>query len=119
MGRIGIIGTGWGARVQVPTFREAGLQVVAIAGHNREKTRVVAEELEVRAHEDWREIVDADDIDLVSIATPPSEHKQMALAALEAGKHVLLEKPTAMNAGEGEELVAAARRHPDRIALID
>ena len=59
------------------------------------------------------------DVDLVSIATPPSEHKEMALAALEAGKHVLLEKPTAMNAAEAEELVAAAKRYPDRITLID
>jgi predicted dehydrogenase len=119
MARIGIIGTGWGARVQVPTFREAGLEVVGIAGHNRERTRVVADDLQVRAHEDWREIVDADDVDLVSIVTPPSEHRAMALAALEAGKHVLLEKPTAMNAAEAQELVDAARRHPDRVALID
>ena len=42
MARIGIIGTGWGARVQVPTFREACLSVVAIAGHNRMRTRTVA-----------------------------------------------------------------------------
>ncbi len=119
MATIGIIGTGWGARVQVPTFREAGLSVVAIAGHNRERTRGVAGELGVRAHEDWREVVASPDVDLVSIVTPPSEHHEMALAALEAGKHVLLEKPTAMNAAEAEELVSAARAHPDRIALID
>ena len=43
----------------------------------------------------------------------------MTLAALEAGKHVLLEKPTAMNAAEAEELVSAARAYPDRVALID
>ena len=119
MARIGIIGTGWGARVQVPTFREAGLDVVAIAGHNAERTQAVAGELGVRAHEDWRTVVSSPEVDLVSIVTPPSEHRQMALAALEAGKHVLLEKPTAMNAAEAEELVAAAQAHPDRIALID
>jgi predicted dehydrogenase len=119
MANIGIIGTGWGARVQVPTFREAGLSVVAIAGHNRERTHTVANDLGVRAHDDWREVVASPDVDLVSIVTPPSEHRQMAIAALEAGKHVLLEKPTAMNATEAEELVAAARDHGDRIALID
>jgi predicted dehydrogenase len=119
MARIGIIGTGWGARVQVPTFREAGLSVVAIAGHNREKTQIAAGELDVRAHDDWRALVTSPEVDLVSIVTPPSEHREMALAALAAGKHVLLEKPTAMNAVEAEELVAAARAHPDRIALID
>jgi predicted dehydrogenase len=119
MAKIGIIGTGWGARVQVPTFREAGLSVVAIAGHSREKTRALVGELDVRAHDDWREVIASSDIDLVSIVTPPSEHRQMTLAALEAGKHVLLEKPTTLNVAEAEELASAAQAHSDRIALID
>ena len=119
MARIGIIGTGWGARVQAPTFGEAGLDVIAIAGHNRERTRVIADDLALQAFDDWRDVAASADLDLISIVTPPSEHHQMALAALEAGKHVLLEKPTALHAGEAEELVAAAKRHPDRITLID
>lgn len=119
MARIGIVGTGWGARVQVPTFREAGLDVVAIAGSNPRRTKDIAGELGLRAHEDWRALVTASDIDLVSIVTPPSEHREMAIAVLEAGKHVLCEKPTALNTREAEELVAAAKKHPDRIALID
>lgn len=105
--------------MQAPTFREAGLDVVAIAGHNRERTRVVADDLGLRAFDDWREVVASPEPDLISIVTPPSEHREMALAALEAGKHVLLEKPTALNAAEAEELVAAAQRYPDRVALID
>jgi predicted dehydrogenase len=105
--------------VQAPTFRETGLSVVAIAGRNRERTRVVADDLGLRAIDDWRDLVASPDIDLISIVTPPSEHREMALAALEAGKHVLLEKPTALNAAEAEELVAAAQRVPDRVTLID
>jgi predicted dehydrogenase len=119
MARIGIIGTGWGARVQAPTFREAGLDVVLIAGHNRERTRVVADDLGLRAVDDWRAIIASSEIDVVSIVTPPSEHREMALAALEAGKHVLLEKPTALHAKEAEELVAAAQTHADLVTLID
>jgi predicted dehydrogenase len=119
MARIGIVGTGWGARVQVPTFREAGLEVTAMAGFHREKTRQLASELGVRAYDDWHQVVTADDVDLVSIVTPPSEHREMALAALEAGKHVLCEKPTALNAAEARQLVAAAKQHPRQIALID
>lgn len=117
MANIGIVGTGWGARVQVPTFREAGLNVAAIAGHDREKTKTIAAELDVRPFDEWRELVRG--VDLVSIVTPPSEHREMALFALEAGKHVLLEKPTAMHAGEAEELVAAAKARPNQLALID
>lgn len=118
MPRIGIVGTGWGARVQVPRFREAGLDVVALAGFHRNKTRELADELDLRAFDNWRELVRSD-IDLVSIVTPPSEHREMAIAVLEAGKHVLCEKPTALNADEAQQLVDAAKRHPDRIALID
>lgn len=102
MANILIVGAGWGSRVQTPLFREAGLNVLGVAGRN-----------------DWRERIADPAVDLVSVTTPPSEHREMALAALEAGKHVLCEKPTALDAGEAEELVEAARRHPDRIALID
>jgi predicted dehydrogenase len=119
MARIGIIGTGWGARVQVPAFREAGLDVAGIAGAHRNKTHRVAEELDVHAFDDWRELVAANDVDLISIVSPPSEHLAMATAALDSGKHVLSEKPTALNAHEAEQLVAAASAHPDRLALID
>jgi predicted dehydrogenase len=118
MPRVGIIGTGWGARVQVPAFREAGLEVVAIAGQNSERTRRVARELDVEPFDDWRSLLGAD-LDLVTIVTPPSEHLAMATAAIAAGKHVLCEKPTAVNVAQARKLVAAAAEHPDRIALID
>jgi predicted dehydrogenase len=119
MTRIGIIGTGWGARVQVPAFREAGLDVVALAGSHRNKTRRIAEELGVVAHDEWPSLVASNDVDVVSVVTPPSEHEKMATAALMAGKHVLCEKPTALNAAEAEQLAAEARKHPELIAIID
>jgi predicted dehydrogenase len=119
MARIGIVGTGWGARVQVPAFREAGLEVVAIAGSHRDKTLRIAGELGVTPFDDWTSLVASPDIDLVSVATPPSEHVTMATAALAAGKHVLCEKPTALNAAEAELLVAEAKKRPELIALID
>ncbi|MFZ2492765.1 MAG: Gfo/Idh/MocA family oxidoreductase, partial [Thermoanaerobaculia bacterium] len=118
MARIGIIGTGWGARVQVPAFREAGLEVIGIAGHDRERTRRTAGDLGVEPFDAWRDLVAAD-VDLISVVTPPSEHLEMTIRALESGRHVINEKPTAMSAAEAEMLVAAAARHPERIALLD
>ena len=117
--RVGIIGTGWGARVQVPAFRSAGLQVTAIAGSDSEKTRRVAGELDLIPFDDWKDLAASPEFALVSIVTPPSEHLQMALAALEAGKHVLSEKPTARNAREAEWMTTAAARRPGQLALID
>ncbi len=118
MARVAIIGTGWGARVQVPAFREAGLDVASIAGQSPERTRRIAGELHLEPFDDWRELVTAS-ADLISIVTPPSEHLTMARAALTAGKHVLCEKPTALNVSEAVMLVDAAAEHPDQLALID
>ncbi|MGZ7039225.1 MAG: Gfo/Idh/MocA family protein [Thermoanaerobaculia bacterium] len=118
MAKVGVIGTGWGARVQVPTFRDAGLDVVAIAGHDRDRTAKIASELSLEPAE-WQQLIARRDIDLVTITTPPSEHVKMAIAALDANKHVLCEKPTALNATEAEDLVRAAQKHPDRITLVD
>src|SRR5438128_3025053 len=101
MTRVGIIGRGWGERSQAPNFRESGLEVVAIAGHA-----------------DWRKVLDSN-ADLVAIVTPPSTHLEIAKAALDAGKHVICEKPTALNAAQAEQLAAAARAHPKQIAIID
>ncbi len=102
MARVGIIGRGWGERSQAPNFRDAGLEIAAIVGRDN-----------------WRELLERNDIDLISIAMPPARHVEMAVAALEHGKHVLCEKPTALNAGEAEKLVEAARKRPNQIAIID
>jgi predicted dehydrogenase len=117
---VGIIGTGWGTRVQAPAFRAAGLEVTALAGSQPAKTAQIAGDLGVAWHTaDWRALLERPDLALVSIVTPPSLHREMAIAALEAGKHVVCEKPTALNAGEAEAMLAAAQAHPELLALID
>jgi predicted dehydrogenase len=117
---VAIIGTGWGARIQVPAFRAAGLEVLAIAGSQATKTERVANDLGIPVHTgNWRDLLAHDDIALLSIVTPPALHREMAVATLEAGKHVLCEKPTALNVSEAEAMAAAAEAHPQQIALID
>ncbi|HEU5162117.1 MAG TPA: Gfo/Idh/MocA family oxidoreductase [Thermoanaerobaculia bacterium] len=117
--RVGIIGTGWGARVQVPAFRAAGLDVAAIAGRAPEKTRGTAARLGVVPFDSGEALIERAAIDLVSIVSPPATHLPYAARALERGLHVLCEKPTALNASEAREMVARAAAHPDRLALID
>jgi len=119
MARIGIIGTGWGSRVQVPLFVKAGHQVAGIAGRDIARTERVAQDLGVTAYADWRSLVDDPAVDLVSVVTPPDRHREMVLSAFEAGKHVICEKPTAMNAGEAMEMLRAAESHPESLSLID
>ncbi len=116
---LGIIGVGWGARVQIPAFQATGWEVVAICGRTREKVeRIAAEHGIPHAFTDYRMLVELPQVDLVSIVTPPRWHKEMSLAALNAGKHVLCEKPTALNADEARAMWEAAAQS-DRIALID
>lgn len=117
---IGIIGTGFGVRVQVPGFRAAGLEIVALAGRNPEKTAQLAREHDIPfATHDWREVLARSEVKVVSITTPPDLHLEMTLAALAAGKHVICEKPFAMNADEALKMWEAAQAHPDLLTIID
>ena len=58
--------------------------------------------------DDWRELVDNPDIDVIDIATPNNTHAEIAIAALEAGKHVICEKPLALTTDEAKDMVKAA-----------
>src|SRR4051794_41309927 len=59
---------------------------------------------------DWRRLLERDDVDLVDICTPGDTHAEMAIAALEAGKHVLCEKPLANSVAQAEAMTEAAAR---------
>lgn len=117
---IGIIGAGFARTTQIPAFRACdGARVVAIASGHRENAERVAREFDIPfVADDWRAVVARADVDLVSIVTPPATHLEMTLAALDAGKTVLCEKPTAMNAGEADEMRRAARA-ARRLAHLD
>src|SRR5581483_11861240 len=120
MPKVAIVGTGRGTRVQVPTFRPAGLETVGLWARSKEKGARVAAVLSIPICTTvCRPLLDNSEIDLISITTPPSTHAEMAIAALEAGKHVLCEKPTALNAAQAEEMLSAAGQHPKQLALID
>lgn len=119
--RIGVVGTGFARTTQIPAFQACeGVSVVALATSGRpERAEDAARALGIpHVCEDWRALVARPDVDLVSIVTPPALHAPIALAALEAGKSVLCEKPTAMNAGEAEAMWQAARRSGG-LALLD
>jgi predicted dehydrogenase len=84
-------------------------RMTAVAGRDDAKVRAAAAQLGwERTYTDWRELVAADDIDVVDICTPGDSHCEIALAALAAGKHVLCEKPLANSVAEAREMVAAA-----------
>lgn len=109
--RVGIIGTGFGARVQVPGFRTAGYDVTAICSARLERARAAAEQAGIPvAMDSVDELVARDDVDVVCISSPPALHREHALTALAADKHVICEKPMARDTREAREMLAAAER---------
>lgn len=118
--RIGIVGAGFARTTQIPGFRNcAGAEIVAIASRRREHAQQVADEFGIKhVAPDWRDLVQRDDVDLVSVVTPPSTHLDITLAALEQGKAVLCEKPMAMHAVESQYMTELAREQ-GVLALID
>ncbi|MFW6437490.1 MAG: Gfo/Idh/MocA family protein [Armatimonadota bacterium] len=110
--RIGIIGLGRISATHITGFSEvAGAEVAAVCDIDEER---IAKQVEARGLEgvftttDHADLLARDDIDAVSIALPDHLHHRFVLEAIAAGKHVLCEKPLAMNAAEAEEMLQAA-----------
>ncbi len=116
--RIGILGA---ARIAdegiVAPARTLGHQVVAVAARDRSRAEAFAAERGiVRVHDSYASLIADPDVDLVYNGLVNSLHAQWNLAALQAGKHVLSEKPLTSNAGQAHTVRTAARTSPGRIA---
>jgi predicted dehydrogenase len=95
-----------------PSFFELPLapRLRALAGRDGDAARAVAEKFGWEHVEtDWRALVARDDVDVVDVCTPGDTHAEIAVAALEAGKHVLCEKPLANSVAEAEAMAVAAK----------
>ena len=117
---IGVIGTGFARRVQIPAFLACeNCTIVSVASGSLENARATADGFGIEHYTDyWRETVRHEGVDLVCITTPPNLHREMVLFAIDHGKHILCEKPMAMNVAEVREMTVAARTVPV-LALID
>lgn len=107
--QVALVGNSFASRVQLPALRWAGgNRVVGLAGRDLAKARATADEWRIPyATDDWRALLERD-CDLVIVTTPVDLHHPMVVAALEAGRHVLCEKPFALDAGQAHDLVQRA-----------
>ncbi|MFI5053477.1 MAG: Gfo/Idh/MocA family protein [Acidimicrobiia bacterium] len=108
--RVGIIGVGWGSVVQTPAFRAVPeFEVAALCSRRPERVAEAGEKLGIEdTSTDWREFVQRDDLDLISVCTPVDLHAEQTIAAVAAGKHVLCEKPVALSADDANRMLEAA-----------
>src|SRR6478752_1752400 len=109
--RWGILAPGGIARAFADALRKHTRQeLVAVGSRSAERAQAFADEFRAeRAHGSYEALMADTNVEIVYVAAPHSEHRDLALMALEAGKAVLVEKPFTRNAAEAEEIAAAAR----------
>ena len=109
--RIGVIGCGGFGLYALQQFAQVpGVKPTGMAGTHRQASIAAARRFGIPDVEDIDKLLARDDVNLVYIATPPFLHHAQAIAALQAGKHVICEKPLAMNVEEADAMIAEARK---------
>jgi len=111
-----LIGSGnRGTAVGTFMARHDGTDIVAVCDVDRSRMEAFLEKADVKAEleGDWRRIIDRNDIDAVIIATPDHWHSPITVAALEAGKHVYVEKPLSNTIAGAVKMLEASEAHPD------
>jgi len=116
---VGMIGYGFMGRAHSNAYKQVGqffpsnhrVVLKAACARDAAKAQAFATQWGYESIEtDWRKLIARPDIDVVDICTPNHLHKEIAMAAAQAGKMILCEKPLAMNVAEGEEMVAAVEK---------
>ena len=122
--KVGLVGTGYAAKLRAETIQaDQRSQLVAVVGHTPEKTEAFCQTHQTQAFKSWAELVEHPELDLVVISTVNRDHGAIARAVLQAGKHVVVEYPLALEVSEAEELIAFAQAqgkllHVEHIELL-
>lgn len=107
--RWGILGTGEIAQQFAEALHHCGCPITAVASRQKKKAAAFAAQLSIPFFtDDYAALCGKDDVDIVYVALPHTLHAELALTAISCGKHVLVEKPFALNAVQAEEVFAAA-----------
>ncbi len=110
--KLGIIGAGGIAHAHITNIKKvAGVEIVCVADISEKALASMKEKYGVRTYSDYKEMLAKEkEIDAVSVCTPNGLHSENTIAALNAGKHVIVEKPMAMSAKEGQAMLDAAKK---------
>lgn len=109
--RVGLIGCGGIAPTHLSAYHQSGMaQVVAVADVDANRAAALAQKADATAHENYLEMLEKEQLDAVSVLTPPVLHREMTEAALSAGVHVFCEKPLATTSSDARAMAEAAKR---------
>lgn len=118
MVKVGVIGVGSMGRNHARVYNElANAELVAVVDENTASAQAVGQKFNARAYIDYREMLAVEKPQAVSVAVPTNLHEEVAMAAMEAGADVLIEKPIAATLEEAERLIAYARRADRRLMV--
>jgi predicted dehydrogenase len=119
MYNIGVIGAGMIARAHLGNLQKTGrAKITWIAARNPENLERVRAEFDIpNKTRNYKDILKDPAVDVIVITTPPDLHSEMYMAAVKAGKHLLLEKPMAMNMDEIDQMLALKTQYPDKVAM--
>ena len=120
--RIGIVGCGFIAnRKHLPMMTQhEDVEVVAFCDIIRERAAASAKQFgtpDAKVYENYRELIARDDIAVVHVCTPNSSHSEITVAALNSGKHVMCEKPMAINSAEAKAMLDAAKATGKKLTI--
>jgi myo-inositol 2-dehydrogenase/D-chiro-inositol 1-dehydrogenase len=109
---VGLVGTGFIAQLHAEAFGRSTVAAVrAVVSHSADRAEAFARRWDIPA---WctqvQELVERTDVDLVCVGAPNAQHRDIVVAAAQAGKHVICEKPLARTLREADEMIAACRR---------
>jgi predicted dehydrogenase len=111
---VGVVGTGWVAGAHIETFKKIdGCDIVAVCSRKFDRAAAKIAEHDLTAatpYDDYAVMLDDDHLDIVVICTPHPHHPAETIAAARAGKHVVIEKPVALNRGDLKNMVAAVNK---------
>jgi predicted dehydrogenase len=117
--RFGLIGCGRVSPRHLQSIAElADARLVAVCDVIASRVERVAKEHNAVAYVDYRQMLERRDIDVVNICTPSGMHAQMSIDALQAGKHVICEKPMAMNLADADRMIAAAKSTGKKLCIV-
>jgi myo-inositol 2-dehydrogenase/D-chiro-inositol 1-dehydrogenase/scyllo-inositol 2-dehydrogenase (NAD+) len=118
--KVGVIGAGRAGMIHAHNFATSieNSRVVAVVDPSIEQASRAKLKLNAEyAYQDYRDAIASDNIDAIVIATPTKYHKEIVLAAAEAGKHILCEKPMAMDKDECQEMIAVAKKNNIKLQI--
>ena len=121
--RVGVVGCGifgqWHLKALTQLQNEGKAELVAVADFVEEKRNEAAKAYGVTPYKDYREMIEKEKLDAITVVTPDTMHADIAVTALEMGCHVLCEKPMATTMEDCRKIVDVSNKHPEQILMVD